>query len=106
LIGYYVHLITDAAYQKMVRDEDRVKNIWRRIDADPELSQRAKGLPRDFDTVKKLIPKKERQWLIANIEEEYLEEHSNSGYLTEILPLTEFTDYIDYLPHGCIAHKV
>ena len=31
LIGYYVHLITDAAYQSMIRNEDRVRAVWHRI---------------------------------------------------------------------------
>ena len=26
--------------------------------------------------------------------------------MTEILPLKEFPDYIDYLPHGCIVRKI
>ena len=33
LLGYYAHLITDAAFQKFVRDENRVKAVWRRIKA-------------------------------------------------------------------------
>ncbi len=33
-------------------------------------------------------------------------EHPNSGYLTEILPLKSFPNYIDYLPQGCIIRKI
>ena len=43
---------------------------------------------------------------IYTMEAEYLEENSNSGYLSEILPLKEFPDYIDYLPTGCIVRKI
>ena len=43
---------------------------------------------------------------IYTLEEEYLQQHPDSGYLTEILPLKEFPDYIDYLPHGCIVRKI
>ena len=43
---------------------------------------------------------------IFTMEAEYLKEHPNSGYLTEIVPLKEFPDYIDYLPHGCIVRKI
>ena len=40
------------------------------------------------------------------MEAEYLQRRSNSGYLTEILPLKEYPDYLDYMPSGCIARKV
>jgi hypothetical protein len=40
------------------------------------------------------------------MEAEYLRANPTSGYLTEILPLIEFPDYIDYLPHGCIVRKI
>lgn len=59
-----------------------------------------------WDSVKLLIPKKERMRGIYAMEAEYLSDHPNSGYLTEILPLKSFPDYIDYLPNGCIARKI
>lgn len=40
------------------------------------------------------------------MEAEYLRDCPNSGYLTEILPLKSFPDYIDYLPKGCIVRKI
>ena len=43
---------------------------------------------------------------ICTIEAEYLEEHPDSGYLTEIMPLKSFPDYIDYLPKGAIVRKI
>lgn len=43
---------------------------------------------------------------IYALEAEYLRENPNSGYLTEILSLKDFPDYIDYLPHGCIVRKI
>ncbi|MGN0143099.1 MAG: zinc dependent phospholipase C family protein [Roseburia sp.] len=36
LLGYYTHLITDAEFQRYIRDEKRVAASWARIDADPE----------------------------------------------------------------------
>ncbi len=59
-----------------------------------------------WDSVKRLIQKKDRMRENDAIEAEYLSEHPNSGYLTEILPLKSFPDYIDYLPQGCIVRKV
>ena len=106
LLGYYVHLITDAAFQWYIRDEKRVKDTWRRINADEDLRVRAMAYPKDWDSVKILIPNNERMHEIYAMEAEYLRDHPTSGYLTEILTLKEFPDYIDYLPHGCIVRKI
>lgn len=43
---------------------------------------------------------------IYSIEADYLERHPESGYFTEILGLTTFPDYIDYLPDGAIVRKI
>lgn len=106
LLGYYAHLVTDAEFQRFLRDEDRVKNVWNRIKSAKTLKEQAKGYPETWDSVKILIPKEKREKIIYNIEAEYLKEYPNSSYLTEILPLKEFPDYIDYLPHGCIVRKI
>lgn len=106
LLGYYVHLITDAAFQWYIRDDKRVKDTWIRINADENLRICAIGYPNDWDSVKKLISKNKRMHEIHSMEAEYLRDHPASGYLTEILPLKEFPDYIDYLPHGCIVRKI
>lgn len=106
LLGYYSHLITDAAFQKYIRDKERVKDTWRRINADENLRLRANGYPEDWDSVKKLIPTNERMHEIYSMEAEYLKDNPTSGYFTDILTLKEFPDYIDYLPHGCIVRKI
>jgi hypothetical protein len=106
LLGYYAHLITDAAFQWYIRNDERVKNTWRRIKADENLRVLAMGYPNDWDSVKKLISRNERMHEIYSMEAEYLRDNPTSGYLTEILPLKEFPDYIDYLPHGCIVRKI
>jgi hypothetical protein len=106
LLGYYVHLITDAAFQWYIRDDKRVKDTWIRIYANENLRLSAIGYPNDWDSVKKLISKNERMHEINSMEAEYLRANPTSGYLTEILPLIEFPDYIDYLPHGCIVRKI
>ena len=43
---------------------------------------------------------------IYTIEAEYLEKNPNSGYLSDIIALKEFPDYIDYLPKGAIVRKI
>ena len=106
LLGYYAHLITDAEFQRFIRDPDRVRAVWDRIKADGHLSSRAAGLPETWDTVKLLIPKADRMSEIEVIEAEYLKQNPSSGYLTEILPLSSFPDYIDYLPAGSIVRKI
>ena len=106
LLGYYAHLITDAAFQKMIRDENRVKATWKRIKEKEDLREQSAGMEETWDNAKKLIPK--RVWVghIYSLEAEYLNAHPDSGYLTEILPLKAFPDYIDYLPEGAIVRKI
>ena len=106
LLGYYSHLITDAAFQKFIRDEQRVRSSWGRIRSHYELRQKAVGMSENWDSVKMLINKSERMKDIYSLEKYYLDSHTNSGYLTEILPLESFPDYIDYLPVGAIPRKI
>ncbi len=106
LLGYYAHLLTDAAFQAMIRNEDRVKAVWHRIKANKQLREASSGMDETWDSVKKLMPKRNRMHEIYTMEAEYLRDHPRSGYLTEILPLKAFPDYIDYLPPGCIVRKI
>lgn len=106
LLGYYSHLITDAEFQRILRDKDRVAAAWERIKQHAELSKLAVGMPENWDSVKRLINKHERMKDISTIEAEYIEEHPDSGYLTEIMGLQSFPDYIDYLPEGAIVRKI
>lgn len=64
------------------------------------------GMDETWDCAKLLIPKKAWMRGIYAMEAEYLNNHPDSGYLTEILPLKSFPDYIDYLPKGCIVRKI
>lgn len=106
LLGYYSHLITDAAFQAMTRDADRLRAAWDRIKGDVDFHSAAVGMEETWDSIKILVPKKERMRQIYAIEGEYLRDHPDSGYLTEILPLKDFPDYIDYLPAGAIVRKI
>lgn len=106
LLGYYAHLIADAEFQRYVRDESRVASVWKRIKKHPILSEKALGMQENWDSVKSLIVNEDRMKDIYSIEAAYLKKHPESGYLTEILNLTDFPDYIDYLPHGAIMRKI
>lgn len=106
LMGYYAHLITDAEFQRFIRDDNRVASVWKRIKGHSVLSEKALGMPENWDSVKILIDQKDRMKDIYSIEAAYLERHPESGYLTEILKLDAFPDYIDYLPKGAIVRKI
>lgn len=106
LLGYYAHLITDAEFQRYIRDEMRVKASWNRIKEHSELSKLAVGMEETWDSVKVLIKVNERMKDIYSLEREYLDAHPDSGYFTDILGLDEFPDYIDYLPKNAIVRKV
>lgn len=106
LWGYYAHLIVDAEFQRFIRDEKRVKASWDRIKQHPELREKATGVEENWDSVKMLINGKERMKDIYSFEKDYLDAHPDSGYLTEIIGLESFPDYIDYLPEGAIVRKV
>ncbi len=106
LLGYYAHLITDAEFQRYTRDEERVKASWDRIKQHPELSKLSAGMEETWDSVKVLIKGEERMKDIYSLERDYLDLHLESGYLTDIMDLDEFPDYIDYLPKGAIVRKV
>lgn len=105
LWGYYAHLVADAEFQRMIRDEDRIRAVWTRIHQHPQLHPASAGMAETWDCVKQLIPTKERMKDIFSLEKDYLDTHPASGYLTEITCLETFPDYIDYLPPGAIVRK-
>ena len=105
-LGYYSHLVTDACFQKFIRDDQRVENMLARIRAIPSLAQRMRGFPDDFDGVKLAFSKKERLRDVDALEYEYLQKNPQSGYLTVLRKLEEFPDYMDNFPKGAIVRKM
>lgn len=106
LLGYYAHLITDAEFQRHIRDENRVKASWDRIKQHSQLKEKAMGMKENWDSVKVLVNREERMKDVYSIEKDYLDEHPDSGYLTEIMGLEFFPDYIEYFPQGAIVRKI
>jgi hypothetical protein len=106
LLGYYAHIMTDAGYACLVRDKERLAACFCRIRAHAELGALLHGAEESWDTVKKLISKEERLRDIYCFERRYLDENPDSGYFTELLPLTSFPDLISLLPSGAVARKV
>ena len=106
LLGYYAHLLTDAAYEVMAHDEARLRAAWARIRAHEALNAASAGMAENWESIKTLITRREIKRSSQWYEAEYLQDHPESGYLTEILPLKEFPVYLDYLPAGSIVRKI
>lgn len=106
LLGYYAHLLTDGAYERMTRNETRVRAAWVRIRENEMLRGVSAGMPESWDSIKTLVTRREIKRCIQWFEGVYLQAHPDSGYLTQILPLKEFPVYLDYLPPGCIVRKI
>ena len=105
-LGYYSHLVTDACFQRFIRDEQRVRAMLDRIMAKPSMARRMEGLPQDFDGVKRAFGKRERLRDVDALEFEYLCGHPQSGYLTVLRQLREFPDYLPNFPQGAIVRKM
>lgn len=106
LLGYYSHLITDVEFQKFVRKEERIRNIYVRLKRHEEMYRQIKDFPEDYDTLKKAFGKNNVAFDIVIHEINYLKENLNSRYNTIIKKVHEFPDYIDYLPDGAIVRKI
>lgn len=106
LYGYYSHLITDVEFQKFIRDEERVSNIYDRIKVIPELKEKIIGKPENFDTLKSTFGKDNIFLDIYVQEMDYFEENKQSNYNTILKNIVEFNDYIDYMPKGSISRKL
>lgn len=106
LLGYYAHLLADAAYERMARDEERVQAAWARIRRDDALNRASAGMEETWDSIKRLLTRREIKRTIQWYEAEYLQENPGSGYLMELLPLKEFPSYLAYLEPGCIVRKI
>ncbi|WP_425448807.1 zinc dependent phospholipase C family protein [Dethiothermospora halolimnae] len=106
LLGYYSHLITDVQFQKFVRDDERVKNIFCRVKNRESLYERVKGYPENFDTLKEVFGKQNILTDIHTQEYNYLKNNPKSKYNTILKKVKEFPDYLDYFPKGAIIRKI
>lgn len=106
LLGYYAHLIEDAQYMAFLRNETRVQNAWQRILSSDNYREAARNLECSWKSIKEVLNKNVRNAEIGAIERKYLDKHPESGFLKYVLPLTDFPDYIDYLPKGAVKRKI
>ena len=106
LWGYYSHLVTDVEFQKYVRDDERVKNIFLRIKQNEKMYEQIKGLQEDFDTLKKVFGRIRVGRDVAVQEMDYLLNNPKSRYITVLKAVQDFQNYIDYFPQGAIVRKI
>ncbi len=106
LLGYYSHLITDVEFQRFVREENRVKNLFKRIKNNTKMNEKIQGYPEDYDTIKKVFGGKNAFYDIYIQEYNYLENNTDSSYNTILRNISSFPDYIDYMPKGTIMRKI
>ena len=105
-LGYYAHLVEDAEFTRFLLDEQRVRDMWRRIRAVPELAQRTAGLPDTYQAIRSVFSRRERMADIYALESEYLHSHPDTSYLTVLQHVKQFPDYLDFLPPGAIVRKI
>lgn len=106
LLGYYAHLVTDAAYQAFIRDEKRVRECYARIKTIPVLSCKIENQPETFDTLKKCFGKRRVFRDIVFQEHEYVLSHPESCYERILRRTEDFPDYLDFFPSGAVTRKI
>lgn len=106
ILGYYSHLITDVKWIEYMRDEDRVEACFERIKNKQELRERLLGLPEEYDTIKQVFGKRCFLDDVVNIEHRYILENPDNSYCNLLRRVTEFENYLDFLPDGAIARKI
>ncbi len=100
-LGYLCHLVADLEFQKFIRDEKRVANIYKRIESRGLIGEFA-NLPRDFDSVKKIFGKKR---LMSELE--HLERKSvNDYYWSQITNITSYQNPMEIFENNSIERKV
>lgn len=100
------HLITDVEFQRFVRDEQRVKNAYKRIKSNDNLREKIVGYSEDFDTLKSVFGKNNVFNDIRVQETNYIKININSGYNTVLRNIEDFPDYLDFFPQGAIIRKI
>lgn len=107
LLGYYSHLIIDKEYLlNFVRSEKRVKSAFERIKKIESMRKQIDGYPENFDTLKTVFGHNVIFDDMANLEHRYLHSDPDASYSTVLRKISEFSDYLDFLPSGAIARKI
>jgi len=105
LLGYYAHLLADSLYSDFVRGTERVEAQWKRVCEALDLSD-TDIREKTWDSLKQIVPKEVRLREIHTLEAVHLEKNPDSAYLTEIIPLGDFPDYLEFMPGKNILRKI
>ena len=106
LLGYYSHLITDAQYQKFIRDDNRLIDCFNRIKSNIEMYKKIEGYPETFDTLKKVFGKWNVFADIIELENQYITNNPNCSYNKILRNTNNFPDYLDFFPENAINRKL
>lgn len=106
LIGYYAHLVTDAACQRFIRDERRVKASLDRLAHHAVHREQITDREVDFDMLKHIFGKMTVWGDIMAYEERYVLAHPDSLYHRVLLKTADYSDYLGILRPGAIARKI
>lgn len=105
-LGYYAHLITDVEFHLFMHAPQRMKKCFERANSDIEIHEMIAGKPEEFETLKHALGRKRMDLEQHCLEAEWLRENPDNLYENLLCKVTEFPDYIDYLPTGAIVRKI
>lgn len=105
-IGYYAHLVTDAACQRFIREERRVKASLDRLAHSTAHREQIAGREVDFEKFKQIFGKMTVWGDIMAYEERYVLAHPDSLYHQVLRKTVDFPDYLGIMPPGAIARKI
>ena len=106
MLGYYAHLITDMEFEAFLRDEARVARCFSRIRGSREMSARVGDIPETWDALKKALGRPRLNAELRAIEEAYLRKEPGHIYNTVLRRITDFPDYLDYMPANAVSRKI
>jgi len=105
-LGYYAHLITDAEFHMFLHDESRLRFCFERANSDADIREMIAGKPEAFETLKAALGRKRMDLEQRCLEAEWLRSNPGNLYEDMLCKVTEFPDYIDYLPEGAVTRKI
>lgn len=106
MLGYCVHLLTDMEFEAFLHDEARVAACFRRIRAHPEMAARTGDIPETWLGLKQALGRARLKAELLAIEDGLMLADPGHIYNTLLRRITDFADYIDYLPPNAIARKI
>lgn len=99
-MGYYIHLVMDRAWQRWIRDEKRVAASFCRLKAVPEMTEKLRGLPETYDTLKQVFGRAPRIRDVERLEQMYVQQNPHCSYERILRKTTAFPDIPGFLPNA------